>query len=174
MVYYDDVKFETPVSTLHVGPSLVPFTNNNPGYRLTTIDSNTFEILDYDMYYVDLPASNLKNELVIDKLFSAKSTFGLPDLTPQSWHDLAIRFQHDDPLFQKYYQFTNRLAKNQTCDNICKRKALCKIHTSRADDPEMCDRFVPNPLPNGITENQPSFVTKLIVAVVMLLNSVFF
>lgn len=84
---------------------MTPYTDENPAYQLLTVDAATMEVLDYDIYYVDLALSNSMNSLQVKKLYNARTDLELPDLSPLSWHQLAIRMQTDDVLFQKFYRF---------------------------------------------------------------------
>lgn len=47
----------------YVAPSITTFSGVNPGYRIYSVDCNhsrsTYQVLDYDNFYVDLEEANL-------------------------------------------------------------------------------------------------------------------
>ena len=103
-VYYDNVNYTTPSGIMYCGPSLTPYTHENPAYRLLTVDSSSMEVLDYSIEYVDIDSSNAMGEIQIKKLYTAKTDFGMNDLSPMSWHNLTMRMKTDDKLFTNFYK----------------------------------------------------------------------
>jgi len=123
---YTDPSSTTPTGMVYITSSVTAF-GHQPGYRLMKLNRK-FEFVDYDHYTTDIVAAN-KNDKPEWKLeYSAKSEYGLKDLSPASWDDLWHRFQDDDVLFQRYYQNLNtRVNATDICDAECKRDHLCDI-----------------------------------------------
>ena len=87
-------------------------------------DSNNI-LVDYKQYIVNLSATILNDEPSYELEYSAKSAYGLPDLSPKSWANLVQRFQTDDNLFQKwYYYYHKSFDPTDHCDSKC--KGVCK------------------------------------------------
>jgi len=93
-----------------VSPSLTTFSHVNPSYRVYTMDPFTFQLLDYDQYYLDLTEANSKKSTcttTTHSVFSniesphvipnwkmsyrAREEYSLDDLTPDSWAGLVKR-----------------------------------------------------------------------------------
>jgi len=48
-----------PTNVQWIAPSLTTFGDQNPSYRIYSADPETYEILDYDQYRMDLSSANL-------------------------------------------------------------------------------------------------------------------
>lgn len=41
-----------------MAPSVTPYKHNNPAYRIYEVDSTTFQVVDYHVYFFDLGIAN--------------------------------------------------------------------------------------------------------------------
>ncbi|XP_065912440.1 sphingomyelin phosphodiesterase A-like isoform X2 [Dysidea avara] len=111
-----------------VSPSVTTFSHVNPSYRVYTMDPVTFQLLDYDQYYLDLTEANKSPHVIPTwkKSYSAREEYGLDDLTPNSWAGLVKRFYKDKTMVLKYQQNLQVQSINVTkCDKECIREVIC-------------------------------------------------
>lgn len=93
-VFLDPSTNSIPIAMGYISPSVTPYTEKNPSFRVYSYDRSTFEILDYTQYYTNLTANNLADSVTWLEEYSAKSAYLLPDLSPSSWFNLVsnVRF----------------------------------------------------------------------------------
>lgn len=132
--------------TVLISPSVTPFLNQNPSYRVFEMDRKTYKLLDYHQYHMNLTKANELYEHGIEPewelMYSAREMYGLKDLTPASWAGLLERMKHNDTLVDWYHY--NRYGRSKTefakCDIECRHTALCEIENVIVSD--MYDCFV--------------------------------
>ena len=56
-------------------------------------------------YYMDLNKTSKSQAPTWEFEYSAQAEYNLPDLQPQSWADLVLRFQKNNTLFTKFFQY---------------------------------------------------------------------
>ena len=61
--------------------------------------------MDHVNYYMDLNKTSESEPPVWEFEYSAKVSYDMANLQPQSWADLVNRFQKNDTLLQEYYQY---------------------------------------------------------------------
>jgi hypothetical protein len=75
---------------------------------------------------VHIPADE---ELVFKHEYSAKSAYGLKDLSPKSWSELILKWQNGESTdsFEEYY--FNKYHQNliQKCTGTCVDETLCRM-----------------------------------------------
>ncbi|KAE9547405.1 hypothetical protein FO519_009381 [Halicephalobus sp. NKZ332] len=137
-MYYDDANPNNRASHVaFVAPSLTTFGSLNPAYRVYTIDGNyegsTFTVLDEDNYWVNITEANLKGELKFELEYNKKKTFGLKDMSPESFNDLLQRMLTDDSLLDKYitYYYRNDVQLPK-CDAKCRKGFICDAMTGES------------------------------------------
>jgi hypothetical protein len=103
-------------------------------------------VIDHRTVILNLTATNLLNTTQFITEYSAKSAYGLDDLSPQEWARLITRLENDidGELMGLVYQFfTKSSLMGNTCDRACRIKLLnCNFKTSRAQDPTFCSEFI--------------------------------
>ena len=126
----------------YIAPALTP-TSGNPSVRVYSVDPVTFAVLDYEVHVANLSESGY-HELgpVWKKYYSVKEAYGslldppvtdpLVELTPAFWHDVAVLFNKDDDVFQKWYTRKQRGWKDAKCDADCKKIELCRLRSSQS------------------------------------------
>lgn len=121
---------EVPIGLAYIGPSITPFTENNPSYRLYYMDSES-NLVDHETYYFNLTEANRskKGPKWVHE-YRAQKAFNLTSLSPDGWHELVHRFETDDDLFQNYYKLYYRKSDvkiSEHCDQKCKKFILSDL-----------------------------------------------
>jgi len=141
-----------PSSIAYVAPSVTPYYDVNPGYRIYTVDGDykgsTRAVLDHETWVTDLGEANrLRSpELTWYKLYTAKEAYNLKDLSPSSWEDLVMSMYKNKRLFNMYYRFYNKNSPvAPPCDEECTTRLLCDIRSGRSHAREqLCKPRPPN------------------------------
>ncbi|KAF5308345.1 hypothetical protein FQR65_LT18218 [Abscondita terminalis] len=113
-LFYNGQNYSDPVNVAYVGPSVTPFSGQNPAYRIYYIDGNhrnsTWEVVDHETWVMDLDKANSQLEMSPEwfRLYSAKDAYGMSSLMPVEWHNLIYKMVRDETLFKKYYKFYHR------------------------------------------------------------------
>lgn len=163
-VYYDEQNTSRPMNFALIGPSVTTYTNFNMGYRIYTIDGDytntTNSLLDFETFYMNVTDANLSNVPKWIHEYSASKDYHMTHCFPQDFDNLVKRFEKDDSLFQKYYNYMTKLhPPTPHCDSACKATIICAMKTSRSGDHSLCD----NP-PEGITIEEIHAKMKLLQA----------
>lgn len=133
-------------SMVYVSPSIDSHDFRNPSVRIYYVNESTYEVIDYDQYYLDiqnLPPGSEVTPPTIVKLYSAKAEYGLPDLSPQSWLALLDRFRTDPALLQKHLLHSHANAEKDAgsaanCTDKCVEDHICRQLHSSYDDYYAC------------------------------------
>ncbi|TKR81616.1 hypothetical protein L596_015459 [Steinernema carpocapsae] len=145
-VFYEDGNVNgRPTHFNWISPSLTTFSDNMPSYRIYTIDGDyegsSFTVLDADTYYANLTEAYATNkEPVFKHEYSTREAYGMKDLSPASWDDLANRFLKDIDLFrQKFLPYYYRDHKNQECGWDCIEGYVCDMKSAQSySDKKFC------------------------------------
>lgn len=125
----------------YIAPALTP-TSGNPTFRVYSVDSETFAILDYSVYYTNISSPTYQSGPTWSLLYSVKETYGSllsppltdasAELTPAFWHNLTELFEDDDNTFQEYYARKSRDYDLSTCDTDCKTAEICQLRAAQS------------------------------------------
>ncbi|XP_037079276.1 sphingomyelin phosphodiesterase-like [Pollicipes pollicipes] len=76
-----------PFSTIYIAPSVSPWSNLNPGYKIYYVDDGSWAVTDTERWVTDLEAANRSPAAapVWRRLYSARPAYGLAALTPAAW-----------------------------------------------------------------------------------------
>jgi len=136
--------FRNPNSTDHevlgmmyIAPSVTPQSIMNPSARVYIYDRDTFEILDYQQYHVDLKQANKEGTMNWTLLYTASSAFNIGDMSFYSWENLAQRLQNDEVAWNSYWTIYNGNI-TQKCNDKCRQEILCAINYVNPDDLKNC------------------------------------
>ena len=140
-----------PISVAYLAPSLTTFVGVNPGYRVYEVDANTFEVLNYHNYFLDLPKANDRSRIdpnhtpEFEYAYNPIDHYNLDDLSPQSWLKLSERMFNNYTLLNDYlYLSKNKANSSIMVDTICsndecKRQSICETLTAKSHDEQICD-----------------------------------
>ena len=90
-------------------------------------------------YFLNLTQANLmgKPDWLIE--YKATDDFNIPDVSPQSLHDLVQTFKpQGSSNFRKYYLFNSVSAGGEQCDEECKTGQLCGMTEIDFDQYDDC------------------------------------
>ena len=125
-----------------ITPSVTTFAHQNPSFRIYSMDASTYALLDYDQYFLNITEANeLAKEGKTPKFefnYSAKSLYGLKDLSADSWLDLANRFKSNSTLFLQYVDNMYARSKPPSCDANCKKRVICQCEYASLSDALEC------------------------------------
>ena len=117
-----------------VTPSVTTFAHQNPSFRIYSMDASTYELLDYDQYFLNITKANeLAKEGKTPEFeinYSAKDFYGLKDLSAESWLGLANRFKTNSTLFLQYVDNMYARSKVPSCDADCKKRTICQCENA--------------------------------------------
>jgi len=120
----------SPSSTAFIAPSVTPWYDNNPEYRIYSVAGNQEQdnfgfVMDHDTWSMDL------SELVSEndsprwrKLYSAIDDLGLTGITPAHWKDVLRTALTDDGLFERMARYFHQDREGQLPD---RRRFLCDM-----------------------------------------------
>ncbi|KAL1914926.1 uncharacterized protein VTP21DRAFT_7842 [Calcarisporiella thermophila] len=142
-VFYDPQSDDLqPVNVAYVAPSVTPYKDLNPAFRVYKLSKKTYRILNHYTYSFDLDAANKnpEEEPNWSLLYDAKSTYDLEDLSAHSWHELTERLisadkLQMDPLLDRYTRLATRNSAvrfPKKCEkNLikCARKVVCRARS---------------------------------------------
>ncbi|KAK0079856.1 hypothetical protein PV325_000728, partial [Microctonus aethiopoides] len=147
-VFYDTKNLERALSIAYVGPSVSPYYDLNPGYRIYYVDGDhpetTRMVVDHETWIMNLQEANRNNNYPIwQKLYNARQAYGMTSLLPQDWDSLIDKMSNDPTIFNLYYKYyyKNSPVRPQ-CDNQCRKRLLCDLRSGKSHDKNtLCQRI---------------------------------
>ena len=125
-----------------ITPSVTTFSHQNPSFRVYSMDASTYELLDYDQYFLNITKANeFAKQGKTPKFefnYSAKDLYGLKDLSADSWLALANRFKSNSTLLLQYVDNMYARSKVPSCDADCKKKTICQCENASLFDAVKC------------------------------------
>lgn len=123
---------DEPTSIQFIGPSLTPFTENNPAYRIYHQDRSG-HLLDSETYFFNLTEANASPNAEPNWRFSYSAQEHLNmtlGLTGNEWNSYVQRLTDDGDLFDTFFKnfYRNSDVKSgQVCRNKCKQQMLSDL-----------------------------------------------
>ncbi|XP_046574679.1 sphingomyelin phosphodiesterase A-like [Haliotis rubra] len=117
-----------PSGVVFIAPSVTTQARTNPSHRVYQLDRETFHVMDYDQYYINLTKANAEGVATLQLSYSARSEYDIPDLSPQSLHSLVNRFATDRSLFDRYRR--NKYVQSgqgRECCFLCRHEEICRM-----------------------------------------------
>lgn len=117
-------------------PGITPYDHTNPAFRVFEYDENTFELLDYENYYIDLYYLQTQRKTWDFKIlanfweleYSFTASYPVSDLSDESLIDLYFALQNDPLLLKQYYHLYFNLAQPPMINT---QKFLCAIYSGK-------------------------------------------
>lgn len=96
-VFYDQQNVKFATNAVFNGGSLTPYSYFNPNYAVYYVDKATLEVVDQEVYFLNLTGSNLNpgNEPQWSYSYSFRSFWNVPDMSPKSMNSLVERLLVD-------------------------------------------------------------------------------
>ena len=140
-----------PINVGYLGPSLTPHHGLNPAYRIYLTDTKREEastaVLDHQTYYFNLTEANNNSNTNRSRLnfrleYSALSSLGLKDLSPESWSLYVETLATNDTEWRTFYERFSRFGdySSAACRKDCRRDVLCRLVTSQSGDLSKCEQ----------------------------------
>lgn len=134
-VIYSLIRPDEPIGIQFIGPSITPFTENNPAYRIYHQDKRGL-VLDSETYYFNLTEANETPTSEPKWRFSYNTRTHLnmtQGLNPNQWHQYLQKLHDDDEAFDVFYKNFYRFSDvkmGQVCKNKCKYQLLSDLRLS--------------------------------------------
>ena len=131
---------------LFLSPAVTPWKStlpgvgsNNPSIRVYEYNQQTYEILNYHQYYLNLSSVLTTKVDYWEKEYDAKKDYKLTSLSADSFTLAVKTFRNDPVLFKKYLQF-NSVSQNLNpkCDETCQKVQFCSITELRTKNFKVC------------------------------------
>ncbi|XP_023315583.1 sphingomyelin phosphodiesterase-like [Trichogramma pretiosum] len=138
-IFYDTNDLGRALSIAYIGPSVSPYYDLNPGYRIYYVDGDhpktTRLVLDHESWVMNLKEANLYDYPVWYKLYSVKQTYQMSSLLPKDWDSLIDKMLNEPNMFDTYYRnyFKNSPVR-PSCADDCKKRLLCDLRCGKSHD----------------------------------------
>ncbi|XP_044215840.1 acid sphingomyelinase-like phosphodiesterase 3b [Thunnus albacares] len=145
-MFYDSENEDTPLSTMFLSPGVSPWKTslpgvvdgaNNPGIRVFEYDTQTLLVKDVVTYYLNLTRANAARGRW-EKEYRLTESFGVPDASPASMHQVLKRMAEDRCYLQKYYKFNSVSYDLKECDSDCRAVHVCSAREVDFESYEKC------------------------------------
>ncbi|KAJ3113294.1 hypothetical protein HDU96_003563 [Phlyctochytrium bullatum] len=141
-VFYADERNRTAanaVNVAYVSPSLAPYTNLNPGFRVYAVDARTHRVLDAYTYIApEFETTPASADLRWTLEYSARTAYaaanpGRGDLDAAFWHRVTDRMEEGGDVFDKYHAFRFKSANVPACDEKCRKDSVCRVRAGKSE-----------------------------------------
>ncbi|ESP02348.1 hypothetical protein LOTGIDRAFT_92630, partial [Lottia gigantea] len=137
-VFYDENDLKRPLNIAYISPSVTPYSDLNPGFRIYTVDGNyngsSWAVLDHETYLLNLTSTNMYNTPKWTLEYSAKKAYGMNALNPADWDILITKMSTNNTLLNTFYRYYFKSRPDGSCDETCKKKVLCALRSGRSHD----------------------------------------
>ncbi|KZC11549.1 Sphingomyelin phosphodiesterase, partial [Dufourea novaeangliae] len=138
-LFYDVADLGRAVSIAYVGPSVTPYYDLNPGYRIYYVDGDhpktTRLVVDHETWVMNLKEANLYNYPIWHKMYSARQAYQMPSLLPKDWDSLIDKMSNEPSLFHLYYKhYYKNSPVRPMCNDECRKRLLCDLRSGRSHD----------------------------------------
>ncbi|XP_063219326.1 sphingomyelin phosphodiesterase isoform X2 [Bacillus rossius redtenbacheri] len=138
-LFYDSKDLGRVTSVAYIGPSVTPYSDLNPGYRIYYVDGDhpesTRAVVDHETWVMNLKEANLYDYPIWYKLYSVRSSYQMPSLLPQDWDSLLNKLTIDSSVFNLYYKhYWKNSPARPTCDSECRKRMVCDLRSGRSHD----------------------------------------
>ncbi|XP_021710800.1 sphingomyelin phosphodiesterase isoform X1 [Aedes aegypti] len=138
-VFYDPHDLSRATSIAYIGPSVTPYYDLNPGYRIYYIDGDhdhtTRLVVDHESWIMNLKEANLYDYPIWYKLYSTRAAYTMRSLRPVDWDILINNMTDNKELFDLYYKhYWKNSPVRPECDFECRKRILCDAKSGRSHD----------------------------------------
>ncbi|KAJ3202458.1 hypothetical protein HDU67_000545, partial [Dinochytrium kinnereticum] len=136
----------TAINTAYVSPSLAPYTNLNPGFRVYKISSTTHRVVD-SLTYISPDFSTTTTEPTWSLEYSAREAYASArpgkELDAGFWHRVTEGMERDDAVFEKFHQFRFKsvAGKVPVCDAKCREDSVCRARAGKSEQTYVTPSF---------------------------------
>jgi len=139
MLLGDTSSGSTDFHVAHLASTLGTKTGKDPSFRRYIFDSSkSYNIQDWSTYHMHLPDANKQGKIVWKHLYSAHSSYSIPDATPASMHAFVNKLKSDNTLFETVYKHQKGGASIGSCNSKCKKEFICLMLHAYPDEYKKC------------------------------------
>lgn len=144
---YTDLNYNAPLNVAWIGPSIVPLTNYNAGWSVYQVDSETFEVVNGQVYFANISNSlSWSPEPDWEFEYDVRSTYDPTCQWPASaplnatfWDGVTQKMMSNDTLISEYlYLAYKKSIHTPECVGSCLNSSICAIRSSNAAVYETC------------------------------------
>ncbi|KAG0052698.1 hypothetical protein BGZ83_002217 [Gryganskiella cystojenkinii] len=139
---------QNAISTAWIGPSVTPYTDLNPGFRVYKVDTGSWNVFDSETYVADLdkaPQWDAQGTTPNWHLeYSARQAYGAyvpiaadAPLSASWWHNVTTVFEKNDAAFQQYWLYRGKSAgRIPACaaGSACPAEMICDLRAGKSSD----------------------------------------
>jgi hypothetical protein len=137
-----DMTFKKPVGISFIVGSGTTYKGKPPSFNFMTIDAETMLPINYETHAFDLDHANQFDEPKWDLKYNYTQTYGLPDLSPKSFHELSQRIYLEPEMAKMYrnhrYIDGPGVDKTADCDFTCTMTMYCQTVSNDYDEWQFC------------------------------------
>lgn len=108
MLLYNLYAIGRATNIAYIGPSVTPYYDLNPGYRIYYVDGDhdqtTRMVIDHENWIMNLREANLYDYPIWYKLYSTRVAYGMKGLRPSDWDELINTMTNNQEMFDLYYK----------------------------------------------------------------------
>ncbi|KAF8932259.1 Metallo-dependent phosphatase-like protein [Dissophora ornata] len=136
------------LATAWVGPSVTPYTDLNPGFRVYKVDTGSWNVFDSQTYVANLDqaaawdAAGSSPNWHLE--YSARQAYGayvpiaaISPLSASWWHNVTVAFESNNTAFQQYWTYRGKSAnKMAACasGSACSAEMICDLRAGKSSD----------------------------------------
>ena len=118
----------TAAAVAVLAPGATPLGGIRPSIRVVDCDPETLAMRDWHQYHVDIDRANREGALTLEHAYDFRATYGVPDLSPASFHDIARRCLRNETLAVTYLNhMATRPGTYAACDPACRKNLFCSL-----------------------------------------------
>ncbi|XP_034937352.1 sphingomyelin phosphodiesterase-like isoform X4 [Chelonus insularis] len=141
-LFYDISDFSRALSIAYIGPSVSPYYDLNPGYRIYYVDGDhsktTRLVVDHESWVMNLKEANLYDYPIWRKMYSARQAYQMSSLLPKDWDAFIDKMTNEPSNFDLYYKhYYKNSPVRPACNNDCRKRLLCDLRSGRSHDRKM-------------------------------------
>ena len=139
---------QNAISTAWIGPSVTPYTDLNPGFRVYKVDTANWNVYESETYVADLNlASTWDAQGTTPNWhleYSARQAYGahvpIADSEPLGaswWHNVTVAFEQNNTAFQQYWSYRGKSANRiPACaaGSSCPAEMICDLRAGKSSD----------------------------------------
>ena len=145
-----DLTFGNPIGINFIIGSATTFTGKPPSFNVVNLDPVSMLPISFETYAFDLDHANKFDEPKWDLMYNYTETYGMKDLSPQSFYDLSKSIYYDEEVAKAYrnhrYIDGPGVNKEAGCDFECRMIMYCQTVSNDYDEWQFCrnrDKFDP-------------------------------
>ena len=130
---------EKPVMVTTVGGSVTTYDFQNPSFMVLDLDAEMMVPTNMHSYYIDVEEANESGSPDWTELHDYLDAYSMPDLSPSSFKDLALRIFAQKDLATLFKSNEHRQNKQANHKKVNQLAIYCDLATSEMHEKEECE-----------------------------------